>query len=298
MNIFITGATGLIGSSLVSRLVELKHNVTALSRHPEQARAKLPEQVNLVASLDHYTSFDEFDAVINLAGEPIFDLRWNAQQKQRLIQSRIDLTQKLTALINQSQQPPHTFISGSATGFYGDHGDSEITEQTSAGSGFTAQLCQQWEQAALSAKTRVCLLRTGIVLAGQGGALAKMLPLYRFGLGGKLGNGTQYWGWIALPDMVEAILFLLQQPQCQGPFNLVSPYPVQNAEFNHTLGSLLKRPHFAAVPAIMLRWVLGERADLLLDSQAVLPQKLLNAGFTFHYPQLSQALFYALKAAN
>ncbi|MFZ7216041.1 TIGR01777 family oxidoreductase [[Pasteurella] aerogenes] len=295
MNIFITGATGLIGSSLVSRLVELKHNVTALSRYPEESRPKLPSSVNLVATLDHYSSFDEFDAVINLAGEPIFDHRWNTQQKQKLVQSRVNLTQKLTALINQSQQPPHTFLSGSASGFYGDHGESEITEQTCHGNGFAAQLCQQWEQAALSAKTRVCLLRTGIVLTGQGGALAKMLPLYRLGLGGKLGNGAQYWGWIALQDMVAAILFLLQQPQCRGPFNFVSPFPVRNAEFNRTLGLLLKRPYFATVPAWGLKWVLGERVGLLLESQRLIPEKLLNAGFTFRYPQLSQALSGILK---
>lgn len=222
MNILITGATGLIGSHLTSQLIKHAHGVTALVRDPKVAKQKLPASVTLISSLAQYTTLDTFDAVINLAGEPIFDQRWTAQQKQRLVESRVNLTAQLVQRINASRQPPHTFISGSATGYYGNKSEEIITENAPATDTFPSQLCQRWESEALCAKTRVCLLRTGIVLSKAGGALAKMLPLYRLGLGGKLGSGKQYWAWIALDDMVKGILFLLENHQCQGAFNLVS----------------------------------------------------------------------------
>ncbi len=294
MKILFTGATGLIGSALIPRLIHENHQVIALSRNPAQAKMRLPAEVELTGTLENYSDLNDFDAVINLAGEPIFRRRWTPQQKNRLIRSRVDLTEKLTALINSSSRPPHSFISGSAAGYYGDRGEMALNENSGASDTFPARLCQQWEAAAQHAKTRVCLLRTGIVLAQHGGALEKILPPYRLGLGGKLGSGQQYWGWIALSDMVNAILFLLQHPQCHGAFNLSAPNPTRNSEFNHTLGSLLNRPHFARVPAFMLRWVFGERAQLLLDSQKILPTKLLQAGFRFQYPDIKSALAQCL----
>lgn len=183
MNILITGATGLIGSQLTSQLIKHSHGVTALVRDPKAAKQKLPASVTLISSLAQYTTLNTFDAVINLAGEPIFDQRWTAEQKQRLVESRVNLTAQLVQRINASRQPPHTFISGSATGYYGNKSEEIITENAPPTDTFPSQLCQRWESEALCAKTRVCLLRTGIVLSKTGGALAKMLPLYRLGLG-------------------------------------------------------------------------------------------------------------------
>ncbi|MBN6711205.1 TIGR01777 family oxidoreductase [Haemophilus haemoglobinophilus] len=290
MKVFITGATGLIGSHLIPLLLEQKYQITALVRNLEQARQQLPNQVKLVQDLSDYVHFNEFDIIINLAGAPIFAQSWTAEYKTTLLESRIKLTEKLTALINNSEMPPHCFISASATGYYGDQQDKLITETSSCGNQFTAQLCEQWENTALKANTRVCLLRTGIVFSHQGGALEKILPVYRYGFGGKLGDGKQFWAWISLQDMLQSILFLLANSQCQGAFNLVAPAPIQNQDFNQQLGAWLKRPYFATVPKFLLRLVLGERASLLLDSQKAIPQKLLNAGFQFSTPTFSDFL--------
>lgn len=295
MNIFITGATGFIGSELVKALSAQNHPITALTRSVENARKKLPDNVQPVDSLDNLTDFNEFDAVINLAGEPIFNRRWTDEQKNRLIDSRVKITEKLTALINRSSVPPHTFISGSATGYYGDGGEQELDEKSPPADTFSAHLCRQWERAAQQAQTRVCLVRTGLVFAPSGGALAAMLPLYRCGLGGKLGNGKQYWAWIALQDMVNGILFLLNNPACNGAFNFVSPNPIRNVAFNRILGKILNRPSFTTAPAFALKLILGERAKLLLDSQNIRPSKLLNAGFQFQFNELEQALVAMLK---
>ncbi|WP_109078683.1 TIGR01777 family oxidoreductase [Aggregatibacter kilianii] len=288
MKILITGATGFIGSALIPSLLAQKHQVTALVRNPAKAQKHLPAAVELINTLDYFQHFNQFDAVINLAGEPIFDHRWTAKQKVRLESSRVSLTEKLAQLINRSDTPPQCFISGSATGYYGDCGEQLIDENTPPADNFAARLCQQWEATALKANTRVCLVRTGIVLGTQGGALARMLPLYRCGLGGKLGSGKQFWGWIALADMVRGILFLLNNPNCHGAFNFVAPHAVRNAEFNTLLGDALHRPHFASVPAFMLKLLLGERAGLLLDSQNLVPQHLLAQGFQFEYPDLAE----------
>ncbi|XHN45198.1 hypothetical protein O1Q81_01230 [Lonepinella sp. MS14436] len=295
MQIFITGGTGLIGRELVNRWLEQEYQVTLLTRSPEKALSYFQDHaafchVSAVHSLQVFTNFNQFDAVINLAGEPIFDHRWTAQQKVRLWQSRINLTEKLTALINTSENPPQCFISGSAYGYYADNGDQIITEAQSAGQNFTAQLCQQWELVAKQANTRVCLSRTGMVFSPKGGALAKILPLYRYRLGGKLGNGLQFMPWIALEDMLNAIDFLLHTPSCQGAFNLCSPNPVRNKDFNRLLAKQLHRPAFMNVPTFLLKLILGERACLILDSQNLYPQKLLEQGFSFQYSELADYL--------
>ncbi|TCK01479.1 hypothetical protein EV694_0091 [Volucribacter psittacicida] len=290
MKILVTGATGLVGQQLTKQLIQQQHQVTVLTRSSQKAKELFADNVDICTDLNDYQDFNGFDAIINLAGEPIFKHYWTDKQKQKLVNSRIHLTQQLVQRINQSQTPPHTFISGSAMGYYGDCGQQLIDENTKSGNQFPAQLCQQWEQTALDAKTRVCLLRTGIVLAKQGGALKAMLPLYQVGLGGKLGNGKQYWAWISLEDMVKAIVFLLDNPACQGSFNLVSPYPVTNQEFNKILAQQLKRPAIMAVPRCLLSLILGERAQLLLDSQNAFPIKLQAMGFEFGYPSLKETL--------
>ncbi|QEH45781.1 TIGR01777 family protein [Aggregatibacter actinomycetemcomitans] len=290
MKILMAGGTGFIGSALIPSLLAQHHQITALVRHPAKAQKQLPENIELINTLDYFQHFNQFDAIINLAGEPIFARRWTEIQKVRLESSRVSLTEKLAQLINRSDDPPQCFISGSATGYYGDCGEQIIDEHTPPAGNFAARLCRHWEAAALKANTRVCLVRTGIVLGTQGGALAQMLPLYRCGLGGKLGTGKQYWGWISLADMVRGILFLLENPDCRGAFNFVAPHAVRNAEFNALLGKTLRRPHFATVPAFILKLMLGERAGLLLDSQNLVPQHLLAQGFQFEYPDLGEFL--------
>ncbi|MBE2896630.1 TIGR01777 family protein [Pasteurellaceae bacterium HPA106] len=291
MRIFITGATGLIGSALCQQLVSLGHTVVALTRDAAKAKAHFGElNIDFCTDLTALCTLDDIDAVINLAGEPIFDKRWHKTQKKRLIESRVTLTQTLVGKINASQTPPQVLISGSAIGFYGNVTQSAVDESAPAGEGFAAELCQRWEQAALNANTRVCLLRTSNVLATHAGALSKMLLVYRLGLGGPLGSGEQNWAWIHLADMVNAILFLLTTPSCQGPFNCCAPHFIPQAQFSHTLANVLHRPHFAFVPAFALKLMLGERAQLLLDNQPIMPNALTQAGFRFTHPTLDGAL--------
>ncbi|ENF6039900.1 TIGR01777 family oxidoreductase [Citrobacter amalonaticus] len=292
MKILVTGGTGLIGGHLVPRLQELGHQVTVLTRHRDTAREKLNDRVKLWDSLEDKQNLDGFDAVINLAGEPIADKRWTTEQKDRLCQSRWRITQKLADLINASETPPSVLISGSATGYYGDLGEVVVTEEEPPHNEFTHKLCARWEQIACEAqsdKTRVCLLRTGVVLAPKGGILGKMVPPFRLGLGGPIGNGRQYLAWIHIDDMVNAILWLLDN-DLRGPFNMVSPYPVRNEQFAHALGHALQRPAILRVPATVIRLLMGESSVLVLGGQRALPKRLEAAGFPFRWYDLEEAL--------
>lgn len=293
MHILITGATGLIGSHLTRDLLSHFHQITILSRDPERAKTLFGDSVEYLNSLDKLSSLNEFDAVINLAGEPIADKRWTAIQKKRLCNSRWQITAQLSNLILQSKQPPEVFISGSAVGYYGDQGQSIVTEEEIPHPEFTHTLCQRWEDEALkaqSANTRVCLLRTGVVLAAEGGALAKMVPIFKAGLGGPLGSGQQYMPWIHIQDMVGGIRFLLTTPGLKGPFNMVSPYPVHNELFTDLLASALDRPHFFRTPAFVIKLLMGESSVLVLGGQHALPKRLENAGYTFKFSMLEKAL--------
>lgn len=291
MKILITGGTGFIGSALVQALVAQNHQLTLLSRQDKTNT----QAVTFVQNFAKFQNLNEFDAVINLAGEPIFDKAWTKKQKTQLRQSRLEITQKLVELILKSENPPHTFLSGSATGFYGNLSDfaKNRDELTACGNNFAAQLCQEWEEIALKAQseqTRVCLLRTGIVFDKNGGALKRMLPLYRLGLGGKLGNGKQHWSWISLADHIRAMLFLLENRQAQGAFNLVAPNAIRNSDFSQQLAQKLHRPAFFHAPAFLLKFILGERSQLLLDNQPLAPQKLTQLGFNFKYHNFAQWL--------
>ncbi len=292
MNILITGATGLIGRALTKQL-KREHQLTILTRDIDSARSVLGSNMVFWSTLDDRQSLDGIDAVINLAGEPIADKRWSDSRKTLLCHSRWDLTEKLSALITQSSTPPHTFLSGSAVGFYGRQGDLTIEEDDLPHDEFTHQLCARWEALALQAqsdKTRVCLLRTGIVLDAQGGALAKMLPPYRLGAGGPAGSGTQYMPWIHIDDMVAAICFLLENPTLQGPFNMTAPYPARNYDFSETLADVLHKPHIMKIPALALNLSMGEMAVLILSGQKAVPAKLEKAGFEFKFTDLQAAL--------
>jgi len=292
MNILVTGGTGLIGGELIPRLLRLGHQVTVLTRHPAKARDRLDSRVTLWSTLEDKQNLNGVDAVINLAGEPIADKRWSAAQKERLCQSRWRITQKLADLINASDAPPSVLISGSATGYYGDLGEVVVTEEEPPHNEFTHKLCARWEQLACMAqsdKTRVCLLRTGVVLAPKGGILGKMVPPFRLGLGGPVGNGRQYLAWIHIDDMVNAILWLLDN-DLRGPFNMVSPYPVRNEQFAHALGHALHRPAIVRVPATAIRLLMGEASVLVLGGQRALPKRLEAAGFAFRWYDLDEAL--------
>ncbi|MGJ0625815.1 TIGR01777 family oxidoreductase [Xenorhabdus bovienii] len=299
MRILITGGTGLIGYRLTCQLLSLSHSITILSRSPQKVYSLFSEQVECWATLKNKNNLNDFDAVINLAGEPIADKRWTSAQKTELCQSRWQLTEKLSHLINASEFPPSVFISGSSVGYYGNQGQAVVSENDLPHDEFAHQLCKQWETLALQAeseKTRVCLLRTGIVLASKGGALKKMLPLFRLGLGGKMGDGKQYMPWIHIDDMVNGIYYLLVSPELSGPFNMTAPYPVHNDLFSTALANVLHRPAFIRMPAFVLKIIMGEAAMLVLGGQQAIPKRLEEGGFGFRYFELEEAFKDLLKA--
>ena len=297
MQILITGGTGLIGRHLIPRLLELGHQITVVTRTPDKARQILDSRVTIWKGLEDQHNLNGIEAVINLAGEPIADKRWTAEQKERLCQSRWGITQKLVDLIRASDTPPAVLISGSAAGYYGDLGEVVVTEEEPPHNEFTHKLCAQWENIASSAqsdRTRVCLRRTGVVLAPAGGNLAKMVPPFRLGLGGPIGNGRQYLAWIHIDDMVNGIIWLLDN-DLHGPFNMVSPYPVRNEQFAHALGHALNRPAIVRVPATAMRLLMGESSVLVLGGQRALPKRLEAAGFAFRWYDLEEALADVLR---
>lgn len=291
MKILMTGGTGLIGSRFIREFEQ--HQYTVLTRSPYQAKLDLPHHTNIINDLSKLDNLDDFDAVINLAGEPIMDKRWSQRQKGMICQSRWHTTDKLVKLFAQSETPPKVFISGSAVGIYGDHGEAFITEHQSVfAKDFASRLCQRWEKIAAEAMhyTRVVYLRTGIVLDPEGGALGKMLPMFKFSLGGKIGTGEQFMPWIHMQDMLNSINFLLKHSECEGPFNLVSPHAVTNYQFTAELAHTLDRQAFFNIPKSVIRPLLGESSALLLASQRVVPEKLIEAGYHFSFPEIEEAL--------
>jgi uncharacterized protein (TIGR01777 family) len=295
MHYLLTGGTGFIGSRLVHSLLEDNHKVTVVSRSPEKVMGLLGSGVNAISLNDVNLIKEPVDGVINLAGEPIVDKRWNTQRKKLLRESRIDFTEQLIEQLVMADARPAFFISGSAIGFYGSHeGGAPLNEKSNPVIGFTHDLCRDWEAAALEARkrlgSRVCLLRTGVVLGTGGGALAKMLPPFRFGLGGAIGSGEQWMSWVHLEDEVAAIRFLMVHETLAGAFNVTSPNAVSNEVFTKTLGAVLDKPTWLTVPEFMLSLMLGEASELLVKGQRVYPACLLDAGFEFTYPDLGEAL--------
>jgi len=292
MRILLTGATGLIGSSLV-RLWQPAHQLTVLTRSTAKALEQLGAGISFVTALGQL-NMNEFDAVVNLAGEPIADKRWSAQQKQKICQSRWQLTEQLAEKIQQATTPPHTLINASAIGFYGRQSDSVIDESVqSFNPEFSHEVCARWEELARraeSGRTRVCILRIGIVVAADGGALKKMLPAFRLGLGGRIGSGTQYMSWIHIDDLTAAFDLLLTHAELNGVFNATAPAAVTNQQWTTLLAKRLHRPALLPMPAAMIQLLFGEMGDLLLYGQNVYPRRLLAAGFQFCYPTLQAAL--------
>ena len=291
MNLLITGGTGFIGSALCSRLLEEKHNIVVLSRHIEAIKPP----IKAITDLEQLKDDDIFDVVINLAGEPIANKRWSNQQKQRILSSRIDTTENLIAYLKKSEHKPKLLINGSAIGYYGiGRMDDIIDEKAGGDDSFSSQLCQEWETVALKAETlgiRTCLLRTGIVLGKNGGALSKMLPPFKMGFGGKIGHGKQWMSWIHLDDLVGIILFCIKHDNLKGAINGTSPNPVINQVFAKALGTALKRPTIFAMPVIVIKLLMGQMGEeLLLAGKRILPGKILDAGYNFQYKTLEDAL--------
>ncbi|CZF77494.1 Epimerase family protein [Grimontia celer] len=293
MKILITGGTGLIGRALIDKLED--HEITVLTRSAQKAASLLPGRVQYIESLDALDSFDDIDAIINLAGEPIVDKRWSEKQKGLICSSRWGITEQIVKKILESDSPPHTFISGSAVGYYSDQGDKEIDESLTVDStDFAHLVCANWEKiarrASATGSTRVCVLRTGVVLSPTGGALKKMLLPYKLGLGGPIGKGQQFFPWIHIDDMTSGIVHLLNSEDLKGDFNFTAPTPVTNKEFSSALATALQRPHFLFTPEIAIKLALGEASQLLLDSQKVIPVALQESGFNFSYQTLQPAL--------
>lgn len=292
MHILITGGTGLIGRALCHYWIEQGHQLTVWSRRPEQVAVLCGTRVRGVGRLEEIGD-EPLDAVVNLAGAPIADRPWSKARRQLLWESRVHLTETLLAWLQAREQKPGVLLSGSAVGWYGDAGERHVDEQAAPGADFAAQLCVAWEDTAQRAEAlgiRVILLRTGLVLAKDGGILKRMVTPFRFGLGGRIGNGRQWMPWIHIADQIALIDFLLQQEQARGPYNACAPQPVRNAEFASELGHAVNRPAIVPLPAFALRAGLGEMSLLLLGGQHAQPARALEAGFEFRFTHLDVAL--------
>jgi uncharacterized protein (TIGR01777 family) len=292
MRIIIAGASGMIGQALTCGLREAGHEVFRLVRRA----AAEPNEVswNPAAGEIDAARLETMDAVINLSGENIGAGRWTATRRERILRSRIDATRTLVSAMAKRSRQPAVFLSASAVGYYGDRGDEVLTERASIGHGFLPEVCLAWEthaEGAARAGIRTVLLRFGVVLSAEGGALAKMLPLFRVGLGGPLGRGNQWMSWIALPDVVGIVDHALTDSSLRGPVNVVAQHPVLNREFAATLGRVLRRPAFIPAPAVALNIVFGQMArETILISQRAVPERLEKAGYLFAYPDLESAL--------
>ncbi|MFT0799750.1 TIGR01777 family oxidoreductase [Synechococcus sp. R5-12] len=299
MRIVITGGSGFIGRRLVARLLEQGDQVLVLTRRLEQARRILGESPNLkLLPYDPYqpqawaAALEGYEGIVNLAGEPLASSRWTETKKKEIRRSRVETTQALVQALASLNQKPQVMISSSAVGYYGSHPAGEpLTETDPPAQDFLAEVCQAWEAAARSAEElgiRLAILRTGIVLGPDGGALGQMLAPFQFFIGGTIGSGKQWLSWIHREDWVSLVCFLLEQGS--GVFNATAPNPVQMEEFCRTLGQVLGRPSWLPVPELALELLLGEAAQVVLTGQKVIPQAALQMGFTFQYPQLKEAL--------
>ncbi|MCG8311893.1 MAG: TIGR01777 family oxidoreductase [Pseudomonadales bacterium] len=292
-HVLVTGGTGFIGQMLVPALLKKGYQLTLLTRNPAATQKKFGDQVQTIGNVTQIRDLPKIDSVINLAGEGILDKRWSEKRKQELIESRVTLTENLVAALVESEHKPHTFINGSAVGFYGDAGEEHCGENSSPGKDFAATLCKQWEKAANRIKAigcRLAVIRIGVVLDNKGGALERMMLPFKFGLGGKLGSGKQWFPWIHRKDLCKLILFLLEDSRCSGVYNATAPTPITNKEFTQALAKAVGKPAYFFVPGLALKLTLGEAAILLLGGQNAPPSKALHEGFKFHYTTIEHCL--------
>ncbi len=293
MRVLVSGSTGLIGEALVRGLVAEGHEPVRLVRSHRPDDLPSATWDPAAGTMDD-DALDGVDAVVHLAGEGIAEKRWTPAQKARILDSRVAGTTLLAERIASAANPPSVFVSGSAIGFYGDRGDERLTETSEPGAGFLADVVRAWEGATEivpTPPTRVAHIRTGIVLSADGGALAPQLPFFKLGIGGRIGDGSQWWSWISIDDMVHALLWLLTN-DVHGAVNLTAPTPVTNAEFTKTLGKVLRRPTILPIPKPALWLRLGRELTqaLLYSSQRVEPTVLRDRGYEFRHPDLERAL--------
>jgi uncharacterized protein (TIGR01777 family) len=298
MRVLVTGATGFIGRALVPVLRRDGHTVVAWVRSEAQARGRLGTEVEMrpaasgIAGLT--AALEQCDAVVNLAGEPIMGGRWTAARRRVLSDSRVAFTAQLVEALAAARRRPRVLVSGSAVGYYGDRADEVLTEDAAPGNDFLAKLCRDWEAAAHPAEglgLRVVMLRTGVVLGRDGGALAQMLPPFRLGAGGPVGSGRQFWPWIHRDDWIALVRWAIATPAAAGALNATAPHPVTNAAFARALGRAMHRPSFMPAPGFALRLLLGEMADaLLLSGQNAVPARAMRGGFQFRYKDVDEAL--------
>lgn len=300
----VTGAGGLIGTAVVARLRQEGTQVILLTRRASQPRQEAPPKP--ISSLRWDPQLGVFpcgelegiDALIHLAGEPLISLRWTRGKKEKILRSREEGTRLVARGVARMERPPQVVISASAVGYYGDRGSEPISEDAGSGEGFLAEVCRRWEGATeplREAGIRTVTLRTGFVLSRKGGALKALLPAFRLGLGGRIGDGSHYLPWIDLDDEIGLILHALSTPTLEGPVNASAPNPVTNAEFTEALGRVLRRPTLFPIPAPLLRLGLGEMgSELLLTGQRALPEKALRSGYTFRFQEVDASLRHQL----
>ena len=297
MNVLISGASGLVGSELVTFLTQNGHHIKRLVRKEPKADANEIKWEPASSEIEQ-TALEGLDAVVHLAGENIAGGRWTSQRKALIRDSRVQGTRLLSETLAKLERPPKVLVSASAIGFYGDRGNEVLNEESNPGSNFLAQVCKEWEAACEAAgkkDIRVVNLRFGVILSAAGGALAKMLLPFKMGVGGVVGSGSQYMSWIAIDDAVGAIQHALLTESLHGAVNVVAPTPVTNREFTKTLGRVLKRPTLFPMPAFAARLAFGEMADeLLLASTRVEPAKLISNNFQFQFPELEDGLRHVL----
>lgn len=290
MKILVTGGTGFVGQALGPQLSAAGHDVVVLTR---QSTPRLPQgRVTAATRLQDLDPAD-FGGVVNLAGAPIGDARWTDARKRLLLESRVGTTARLVEWMARAKRRPPVLVSASAVGYYGEQGDRTITEDTPPTPGFTHDLCAAWEAEATKAADlgiRVCLMRIGVVLDRNGGALAKMLPAFRMGAGGRLGSGQHWFPWIHRADVTAVCQWLIENDRARGAYNVSAPGPVTNAEFTRALGRALGRPTVLPMPESALKLLFGEMSELLLVSNRMLPKRLLAEGYSFRYPDLDAAL--------
>lgn len=293
MHILITGGTGFIGTELRSRLLQEGHSLTIITRSPKKYEDEKAKNQQFIAWDDDLVpAMEEADAVVNLVGENLAQI-WTEEVKKRLVSSRVDNTQKLISAIKMAENPPDVMVSASGISYYGDRGDDILDESEPAGSGFLPELCIAWEDAAKpvqDAGVRLVIFRNGVVLQKGGGAMQYMLPVFKLGLGGSIGDGKQYFPWIHMLDACRAMEFAISNEQVSGIYNLNAPNPVTMNELVDKLGGALRRPTFFRVPEFALKWIVGEASAPLLDSLRTQPKKLQQAGFDFRFPYIKEAL--------
>jgi len=297
MRILLTGATGFIGTPLCNRLADAGHELVVLSRNAAAAKETLPIASETfewpeMTALPPAEAFEGVEAVIHLAGESVSG-RWDEVKKRRVRDSRVNGTRSLVSVVEKLDQKPNLLISASAIGYYGDRGDDVLPEDVPPGDDFFAEVCSAWEREAQRAREfglRVVNPRIGIVLGPDGGALGQMLPMAKLGLNGPLGSGQQWWAWVHRDDVIGLIVHALNTQELEGPVNATAPNPLRQAEFAKVLGKILHRPAFLPVPAFALKLMLGEFSNELLSSKRTLSKKAQDAGYSFKFPELEEAL--------